>query len=428
MPRKCHEDIKMRRINMKKAFFYLILFFIFCNIYSQGSAKLWTKLYRQARSIKQKRDKVKEMSEIATNEFQSLIMDILEEQISYGAEKVFYRKKDHEEWIYYTSVIVGNLKLKDGAVKLSKLIDHVENPVMKGEMFYTIAKTDNKNLLPWLNQKLKEYNLEHELGRIGNREPVVYGLLKALDLFKNRSSFKIIFYAAIPNYSEPTRNLASKTLKAITTDPALFCKDILREYKNKMVRLEALKYAYYSDSSNEDKAEVAISALFTELGTLAEDNNYERNLKKDIENLAIQYIGELKTQNNEAVVAIEQKWDRDKKIKDIQADDTVKMLKMIDALRMIGSDGAVTVLTKKLAYFNFKAAEDFGTGYGEKEGIKILLAIIKSLGNIGKNVEKIVFNQEETSTYFELEKARYGGFYEKVIVQEAKIAVEKLNK
>ncbi|MCG8571948.1 MAG: hypothetical protein MJB14_17575, partial [Spirochaetes bacterium] len=101
-------------------------------------------------------------------------------------------------------------------------------------------------------------------------------------------------------------------------------------------------------------------------------------------------------------------------------------INMVEALQSIATDDAVILLTTKLAYFNEKVSADFGTGYGEKEGQKIIIAIIRALGGVSKNVENIPYEQTVTSTYEELEIARSGGLYVAPIENAANDALTKM--
>lgn len=416
---------------MKKYLTYLAIFLIVvtANSYSQGNVKLWKTLYGQAKTVKQKRDKIKEIEKIATEDFTDLILDILDEQVSYGDENRGFWKRDHEEWLYYTGKIVGRLKISEGAPKLKTLITFLDNSIYIGEMYHDIAKTGNKEMLPWLNSRLGYYNEQHYEGNIKGKEPIVNGLLNAIREFKDPSSFDVVFYAAIPNYAEPLRNLASQVAGEISNnDPANLCTAYIKKEAKNRLRFEAMKYSFNSESAVEDRALSVITAFGRELDNFEEMDVFAKQTKDELEMLAVRYLGELKTTNPEAVTLLEQKWDRDAKVKDISAEDTNRMLDIIESLQKIATEQTSQVLTRKLAYFNYTIAEDFGTGYGEKEGVKILIAMIRALGAIGINSENIIndVSKESTSTVFELEIVRLGGFYEKVIQEEAAAALEKL--
>lgn len=416
---------------MRRYLTYLTIFLLLItvNSYGQSQVKLWRILYDQAKTIKQKRDKIKEIEQVATAEFSDLILDILDEQVSYGDEKRGFWKRDHEEWLHYTGRVVGKLKLKEGAPRLKILVDYIENPIFAGEMYHDIAKTGDPQFVPWFNSKLAYYNEQHFEGNIKGKEPIVNGLLNAIREFKEPSSFDVVFYAAIPNYAEPLRNLGGQILEEITNnDPAALCTDFIKRERKNLLRFEAMKYAFNSQSAAEDKATTVITALAREIDNLEEMDVFAKQTKDELEILAVRYLGELATSNPEAVVVLEQKWDRDAKVKNISAEDTNRMLDIIEALQKLTSGDSSAVLTRKLAYFNYTISQEFGTGYGEKEGVKILIALIRALGVLGTNAEDVVndITKEKTTTVLELEIVRLGGMYESTIQDEAASALEKI--
>ncbi|MCG8570895.1 MAG: hypothetical protein MJB14_12215, partial [Spirochaetes bacterium] len=355
---------------MKKYFLTtFILIFIMAPIFSQN-VRVWKRLYNKAQSVKEKRNKVEQMYRVADESFKRFVIEILDEQVSYGTVKNKLVKKDYEQWIAATVKIVAKLKIAESVERIKKVLGNIDTPLTLGQIYLDMAKTENKELIPWFNRLLYDFNLQHSQGGTVGKEPIIDGMIQALAVFNDPSSFPYVFYVAMPNYEERIRNRADQLLKNISNDPAPLCKEIILEEQDKNVRMQALKYGYESESSNEDKADMAIAALFQEVNIIGEKDAVQKLLKKEVEDLAIQYIKALKTTNPNAVKAIEAKWFRDRKVKNIRVEDTNHMINMVEALQSIATDDAVILLTTKLAYFNEKVSADFGTGYGEKEGQK----------------------------------------------------------
>ncbi len=406
---------------MLKKLIIIGLTFIFClSLYAKNDAKYFRKIYSQAVDIKEKRDKVKEISLNADETFKSLILDILDEQINYGIERNVSIRRDAEEWILYTAKTAGSLKITEASIKLKALYDYVTNNIIRGEILSAIGKIGNKDNLSWLNLLMKDYNDAHRRGGAAGTKGIeeeIYGLVSALGEYKDPSSFKYLFYASIPNYSEKIRLLASETIKKVTNDPASVASDMIISEERLDIVIALVNYIYNSQSSNDGKIRIMILGVERGLATLGSKDPVTKRLQEELKDTAVTNLGNLKASSPEAVRMIERKWDENFLIKDSAKENINRILTNIDALEKIATPEAVSVLINKIKYFNDKTKDGSKTGYGQNEGALIMTAIIRALGNTAKSSE---------AAYDELLRVKSAAEYGEPLRVEADKALKKL--
>lgn len=391
-------------------------------------------MYKSARhNVSEKRNVVRDMFKEGVDErFTNFIIQILDEQVNYGRERNPNKRKDHEEWILYTARLVGRLKITKGAPRLKILYENVDNPIIKGEIVYAAGATKNREILPWINRLLKGFNEDNRSGDTKAVEPAVEGVLKALNFYRDPSSFPEVFYASLPNYSRKIKEMAQQLLKDITEEPAKLCTEIIRKERadQKMI-LEAMEYAFNSNSPDEDKLEACLVALERALDTDAALDAYNLEIREVIKNTAVKHFAELKTTDKRAVDLIEKKWNSDIKYKSKKYDDVYTQLTNIEALQIIATEDAQKVLTRKIEYYNTRKQEGFETGYGEAEGGKIIVAIITAMGEIGIDAEITIIDPNpdqsaSTSSALELQRILRSDEYGKPVQEAAKTALDKI--
>jgi hypothetical protein len=394
----------------KRLSIFLLILILTASLYSQAAnVKTWKVIYGQAITLKDKGLKVADMAEAATPEFEPLVISILQEQLDYVVLNKPQDKKEFDVWVYNTVQIAAKLKLTNTATYLQKLYEKTQNPRLRGECALAIGKTDAKNLIPWMNQELVILNELHRTGQLKGKEENAEGVIRALGLLKDPSSFGVLFYSSRPHYPEKIRKLALESLKTVADKPSLLVSDYIKNEKNIALILDALKYSNESASPDADKITAAKTALGTALDYLANTSDKEwENFRRDTKNLAVQSLGNLKAQDPEVITLIERKWDQDMK-------DTQNNLISIEALEKIATENAALLLVKKVTWLNKMTNEGGGTGITKDEGEKIMLALIKALGTIGNRVAED-----------ELVKLTTSNQYGRTITEEAKKSLNKL--
>ncbi len=397
----------------------LFMFITATFLFSAQDVNYHRKIYNETTNLVEKKEKLKEIYAVADETYKTLVIDILDEQLNYGKERNKALVKDYEEWIYYSSLIAGKLKISEAAPKIKILFTYLQNSLIRGNVIYCIGLTKNKEMLPWINLLLTDLNDLHRVGKIRGSEEMVIGTIKALGEFKDTSSFRPLFYAAMPNYPDNIRKQAMELFLSLTDDPAKYIHTVINYENDYNLIFQAQDFVYKSKSSNDDKVNTCLMTIERVLSTVGLSNETNFQLLQQILDTSVLYIGELKSKDAKAVIAIQKKWDNDVNIKNKVYENMHSILKNIEALEKMASVESNKALTERLKYFNDKISEGSNTGYGEKDGGTILFAIIDALGRIGSN---------DGDTFFELQRIMLSKMYGDPHKRRAEEAIAKLKK
>lgn len=391
-------------MKVRKLYAIVLMMSFFMSFQINASdAAVHRRLYRQASRLKEKRDKVKNIYEASDESFKSLVIEILDEQLNYGVERNRTQRRDHEDWIYYTAMTAGKLRIPEAAPKMQTLFTYIENSIIRGTLLHCIGLTKNEDMIPWLNLLLTDFNDQHRIGRIRGSEEMVIGVLKALSEFKSVTSFRPVFYAAMPNYPDNIRNQAMTLFLELTDDPAGYAHTVINFETDYSLISQLLNFIQRSNSPDDGKANTALITIERLLSTTGLRNVTNASLYEKILDDAVKYLGELKTKNPKAVSEIQRKWNSDILIKDKVSEKMHSILINIEALQAIATEESALALNERLRFFNDMIKEGSAIGYGERDGGTILFAIIDALGAIGVNNTDIIFELKRVS-----ESSEYG--------------------
>lgn len=351
-----------------------LVFFTISSLYGQN-VKVWDTLYKQSKSVKDRRDRISQISDTANSDFAPLIYNILQEQLEYVLSNDVQEKKYYDEWVSIAVGIASRLKIEKVSDMFRSLYQKVQTPRIKGDVMVALGKTGDISQVDFINNELRVFNELQKSGGIKGKEDIVDGTIKALEYLKDTSSFSYLFYASLPGYAEKTRKLAKEALEKITDNASEYCNEIIRTDTDMNVVYEALKFSYNSKSGDKDKILSARFALIVGLDVyVSSDKNLAQFTKDDIRDESVKYLGNLKASDKEIVSLIEKKWRLDKT--------SNSNIITIEALQKIATTDSAKVLSDKLGEFNQKVKEGGGTGFGKEEGERITIAIIRALGEI----------------------------------------------
>ena len=89
----------------------LFMFITATFLFSAQDVNYHKKIYNETTNLIEKKEKLKEIYAVADDTYKTLVIDILDEQLNYGKERNKALVKDYEEWIYYSSMTAGKLKI-----------------------------------------------------------------------------------------------------------------------------------------------------------------------------------------------------------------------------------------------------------------------------------------------------------------------------
>jgi hypothetical protein len=376
--------------------------------FSQTSVKNWENLYKQANTMKSKKELFDKIKNVANKDFDDFLLTVLQDQIDEALPRAVQDRKYFEDWVYTTITIEETIKNPKSGPLLKLLYEKITTVRYKGEILFAIGAVGNRDLIPFLNDELRKFNDLQRNAKTTGKDEAVEGCIKAMMFFKDPSSFYQLFIAAQPYYPEKLRVLAADALKRISDTPSKLCDPLIEKSNDYAIATEALKYSLASNSPKEDKIDSCLKAFVVGLDDLIDPSPKMVEMQRNLRNIAIYNLGELKALNSDAIAVIDRKWKFDKET-------TINNLTTIEALQKIATKDAANVLISRLAYFNTKSMEGGGTGFTKDEGEKIMLAIIGALGIIGDKVAEP-----------ELVRTTTQGTYGNTITTEAQKALGKL--
>ena len=141
------------------------------------------------------------------------------------------------------------------------VVDRFRDPLVRAEALAALGKIEAREYLPHVIRVLNDANLPNPPDRL-NTERVAYGAIISLENFADPAGFLPVYFASVGWYSDRIKNQAAKSLPLIAEDPYPFMKEILRSPGNTYrVKLSALQYSQASNTSVNNKAELAAIAL-----------------------------------------------------------------------------------------------------------------------------------------------------------------------
>ncbi len=357
-------------MKLLKTFILFILLINTTLINSNENLTLFKRLYYKARSLREKQVVLSQMQKVVSDDFIDFIMEIIVDQSNYNFS--ILEAKDYENWCLESAKMAAQLKIEKSALYLERIYNKSQSAIVKGQILLTIAQTGNKSYIEWLNNALYKINNLHREKKYVEKEEIIQGIVIGLGLYADKSSFVDLLYAATPNYSNKTQELAKSAIDKITDNPALLCNDIILNNPNYDNKIDALLFAIESKSPDETKINTCKMTLKKTLGTDVENKLEIKKIK--LLNESVKYLGKMKVQDKEIVNMIEQKWDDE--------NDFYSAIINIQALESISSEDAAKLLNKKLSYWNKRKKEGSKDGYLSDEGPKVIVALIQALGSI----------------------------------------------
>ncbi len=370
----------------------LVLIFIIISsglMFGQSDVKTLEALYKNSTTIKEKNEVTKRLLGSASSDAEPLLMEILNDQ---SVTNIVNRQDQTQfnEWVHNTMEVLDKAGIKSGAVQMRKIFDMVTDYTYKGEILLAIGNTGDKNLLPWLNSLLDKVNNNNRNGKKDYPESYIYNLIEAIGMFNDPSSFQYLFYAANPAYGVKTRKLAQDKLAGLTNDPAPYCAEYIKTENDQLLILNALYYAINSGSPAENKILACKAALYSTMFTEAPPD--QKSTQNEIRDEAASYLGEYKASDKDIIDLIAKKWDFDKNIN--------SRLVTIQALEKIGTEDSAKILADKLDYYIDKTGDGARLGMTEQEGNRLVIALIRALGNIPNSIGIEELNRLVTSPDF----------------------------
>ena len=133
-----------------------LVFFTISSLYGQN-VKVWDTLYKQSKSVKDRRDRISQISDTANSDFAPLIYNILQEQLEYVLSNDVQEKKYYDEWVSIAVGIASRLKIEKVSDMFRSLYQKVQTPRIKGDVMVALVKQDISQV-DFINNELRVFN------------------------------------------------------------------------------------------------------------------------------------------------------------------------------------------------------------------------------------------------------------------------------
>ncbi len=390
----------MRKISIILWFIFFCLLLVLPHlIFADEVSEVWSKLYRQAKTVKQKYDIMLNIVELDNSDMIPTLIEALEEL---NMQDLYMDKKEKVIQDDLKILVVrelGELRASGASEGIFRVVREAEDPHLKEEALIALGKIGSKDYALNIALILRSLTLYRGDDLVSD-EAIANGCIQALERLRDPVGYLPVFYATTAGFSRRVTEMAEMALVNMVNDPSDILTALIMTESSFEMKLQGLRAEYRSNAPDLSKFEVATHALNEGLINKPANLDEEAYLG-EIRRLALEIIIEIKDKNNKPIPLIEQVLYR-------YNDDSEKVY-AIEALKSISTNEAEKALINFLAYQNDRQA----SGVTAKDN-RIVIATIRALGSL-----------ESKAGYRELLRVKFSG-YPAAVVREADKAIESI--
>ena len=350
-------------------------------------ASMWGRIYARTEDINQKHEIILSMIELDNQDLAPVFADVLEEMVQQKLRFGGREQQVRQEIMLLTVKELGDLRAGEAAPVIYKVVQETDNATLKKEAILALGNTGVGSYAPRIATVLKNLNFSREGKRKSlDEEKIALGCITALERLKDPVGYEPVFFAVIAGFSQTIQNLGKRALPNILADPTEILISIMRREADPRVKLLAVEQADNSSAPAENKLTVAMAALQEGL-TVVPSGIPDKTAFRELRKKSIRMVRDLEADIRANAVS-----DLGKVL--YLDTDIEEHLYAVDALSVIATDDAVTVLSKYLALYNDRRTEGMAI-----RNERVIKATIIALGNSGSRIG-----------YEELLRAKYAGY------------------
>ena len=267
---------------------------------------------------------------------------------------------------------LGEAKYPQAAPNLWQMVDYFDNSLVKAEALMALGKIGDKTYLPHVIQLLKDLNTQPQSDREMRErsERIAYGAILSLEYYQDPEGYLPVFFASTGWYADRIKSQASISLPNILSDPTEPLLEVVNSsgYAYEIKHL-ALRTSERSESSEENKAKVAVAAL-TEGWRNQVSDIHQRQELAQMRKLALNMLRNYGTQDPAVYPQL------DRSYKDGDMDEKLAALQVLNAL---ASEDSGRLLSEYLRTIHTRRQANTLTANDEQ----LVRVIIPALGNVG---------------------------------------------
>ena len=284
---------------------------------------------------------------------------------------------------------LGEAKHSDSALNLWRTVEYFSNPLVKAEALFALGKTGNTDLLPQVIRLMNDLNTQPQADREMRErfERIAYGAILALEQYRAPEGFLPVFFASTGWYADRIKSQASISLVNIMDDPTEPLLEVVNNtgYAYDIKHL-ALRTSERSNSSEENKAKVAVAAL-TEGWRNQVSDIHQRQELTQMRKLALNMIRRYGTVDSAVYPQLDRSYlngDMDEKLAALYA---------LDAL---SSEDSARLLSGYLRTIHQRRTSNTLTA-NDEQLVRVIIPAIGNLGATGRSLTRPILIQVQQS-------------------------------
>ncbi len=360
---------------VRKSLSVLLLLLLTAAMLPASEAEVLSRLYRRVVSLEQKYDILQSLALVEDRSLDAFYTGVLDDLL-YG--DLFQYKGDAEtepiwdEMVLITVRELGRYKVLASAPMVNDVVDRSDdNALVRAEALIALGSMRAVEFAPAIAMRLRNLNFNTRSDKEA-AEKEAYGAVVALDRMKEPVGFASVFYASIGWYSRRVTSVAERALADMMDDPTDQLAAIIRDASIYEHKIRALTVGQASRASTDANNRLAVVAL-AEGHRVTENDPGLRVAQGDLRKEAMRTLIANGSRNEDAIRYLElsarKGFDMDEKLLAIQA------------LGVLGTDPAVTVLADMLSAYNERQMSGIAANNEELDLIRQIIFAMKLADN-----------------------------------------------
>ena len=341
---------------------------------------MWTRIYRSAETLERRH----EVALALVDQDEPLLAPLFVEALSWlvadeRSHTALTKRQPYNRMLTLVITELGELRAVEAAPVVMQVVEFTEDDSVRAAAVAALGLMGAQEVAPDLAVLLRNLNFE-SAGRQGAREQrqlkerLARETVVALGRLRQVVGFEPAFFASIGWYSRDSdvAEQAQLAMNLMVSDPSPLFEDMIRSNADFDVKLAALVAQDNSLAPDAGKVTAAVAALEQGLNHHPSNSTEEVTLSR-LRNRAAEMILNYGEGDEAAIADLKRA---------IYIDyDINERLAEITALRVIGTDEAITVLTEYLRYQNQRQLE----GIGPRD-YRTIYATLRALGESGSQI------------------------------------------
>ena len=284
---------------------------------------------------------------------------------------------------------LGEARHAESGLNLWRTVEYFSNPLVKAEALMALGKTGNRAFLPQVIQILNDLNTrpQSDIFLRESSERIAYGAIISLENYKAPEGYLPVFFANTGWYADRIRTQASISLGIILEDPTEPLLSVIQNSGNSYeIRHVALRTSERSQSSNENKAKVAVAALIEGWRQQVSDQVQRQHLYQ-MRLLALNMLRRYGTQDPAVYPPMDRSYmngDMDEKLATLQA------------LAALASEDSARLLSGYLNTIHIRRVSNILTP-ADEQLVRVIIPALGTVGSVGRIHSRPILVQVQQS-------------------------------